>query len=123
MARASRKMPTADEPLDVLLMLDEFANFGRMDYLFSAMAALAGYRIRVFVIVQSGHQVEMTYSPAERKSLYDLCKFRAVYQPNASRVRLKRFPSCSGPRPSSCATAAIRAVRRTSLWSSNNHGR
>jgi type IV secretion system protein VirD4 len=83
MAVLSRRMPGADETLDVLLMLDEFANFGRMDYLFSAAAALAGYRIRVFVIVQSGHQVEMVYSPAERKALYDLCKFRAVYQPNS----------------------------------------
>jgi type IV secretion system protein VirD4 len=79
----SREKPTPDEPLDVLLLMDEFANFGRMDYLLSAMAALAGYHIRIFIIVQSSHQVEERYSLAERRSIYEMCRYRAVYQPNA----------------------------------------
>jgi hypothetical protein len=45
----------------VLLMLDEFPALGRLDFLESALAFMAGYGLKAFLIAQSLNQIEKAY--------------------------------------------------------------
>ena len=45
----------------LLLMLDEFPALGRLDFFESALAFMAGYGIRAFLIAQSLNQIEKAY--------------------------------------------------------------
>ncbi|MDU6749693.1 MAG: IncP-type conjugal transfer protein TraG, partial [Bradyrhizobium sp.] len=47
----------------VLMMLDEFPALGRLDFFESALAFMAGYGIKSFLIAQSLNQIEKAYGP------------------------------------------------------------
>ncbi|MGQ4827741.1 TraG/TraD/VirD4 family protein, partial [Enterococcus faecalis] len=55
-----------DEPHQVLLMLDEFAQVGRMDSLISKITISAGYGFRMALIVQDLAQLDEIYGKAIR---------------------------------------------------------
>ncbi|ABI76534.1 TraG/TraD family protein [Hyphomonas neptunium ATCC 15444] len=59
---------------ELLLMLDEFPALGRLDFFETALAFLAGYRIRAFLITQSLNQIEKAYGP--NNSILDNCHVR-----------------------------------------------
>lgn len=56
-----RDMPGADEKYEVLMMIDEFASLGRMEVIETALAFLAGYKIRLVLIVQGLGQLHDLY--------------------------------------------------------------
>src|SRR3546814_7173031 len=45
----------------VMFMLDEFPALGRLDFFESALAFVAGYGIKAFLIAQSLNQIEKAY--------------------------------------------------------------
>jgi type IV secretion system protein VirD4 len=47
----------------LLLMLDEFSALGRLDFFESALAFMAGYGLKSFLIAQSLNQIERAYGP------------------------------------------------------------
>jgi hypothetical protein len=47
----------------LLLMLDEFPTLGRLDFFESALAFMAGYGLKSFLIAQSRNQIEKAYRP------------------------------------------------------------
>ena len=55
----------------LLLMLDEFPALGRLDFFESALAFMAGYGLKSFLIVQSLNQIERAYGP--NNSILDNC--------------------------------------------------
>src|ERR1700744_3033134 len=55
----------------LLLMLDEFPALGRLDFFESALAFMAGYGIKSFLIAQSLNQIEKAYGP--NNSILDNC--------------------------------------------------
>jgi len=57
-----RDMPGDDEPNEVLLLIDEFASLGRMETIETALAFLAGYKIRLVLIVQGLGQLQELYA-------------------------------------------------------------
>ncbi|MGZ7870448.1 type IV secretory system conjugative DNA transfer family protein (plasmid) [Methylobacterium radiotolerans] len=59
-------IPGKDEPHQVLLMLDEFAQVGRMDSLISKITISAGYGFRMALIVQDLAQLDEIYGKAIR---------------------------------------------------------
>ena len=61
----------------LLLMLDEFAVLGYMEFFETELAYLPGYGIRAFMIVQSLNQVEKHYGP--NNSILDTSKVRITY--------------------------------------------
>ncbi len=61
----------------LLLMLDEFASLGYMEFFESQLAYLPGYGIRAFLIVQSLNQIEKYYGP--NNSIMDNCDTRITY--------------------------------------------
>ncbi|MCH8072329.1 MAG: type IV secretory system conjugative DNA transfer family protein [Proteobacteria bacterium] len=59
-----RDLPGADEPHQVLLLIDEFASLGRLAVIESAMAFLAGYGVRLLNIIQGLSQLDHHYGQA-----------------------------------------------------------
>jgi type IV secretion system protein VirD4 len=68
----------------VLLMLDEFPALGRLDFFESALAFMAGYHIKSFLIAQSLNQIEKAYGP--NNSILDNCHVRVCFATNDERT-------------------------------------
>ncbi|KYH01558.1 conjugal transfer protein TraG [Bradyrhizobium sp. DOA1] len=68
----------------VLLMLDEFPALGRLDFFESALAFMAGYGLKSFLIAQSLNQVEKAYGP--NNSILDNCHVRVAFATNDERT-------------------------------------
>ncbi|HTO79622.1 MAG TPA: type IV secretory system conjugative DNA transfer family protein, partial [Methylocystis sp.] len=64
-----RKLPGADEPHGVLLLLDEFYALGKMSSLASKIAVSAGYGFRMAIVLQNISQLDETYGKAMRETL------------------------------------------------------
>ena len=68
----------------LLLMLDEFPALGRLDFFESALAFMAGYGIRAFLIAQSLNQIEKAYGP--NNAILDNCHVRVSFATNDERT-------------------------------------
>ena len=64
----------------LLLMLDEFPALGRLDFFESALAFMAGYGIRAYLIAQSLNQISKAYG--EHNAILDNCHVRVAYSTN-----------------------------------------
>lgn len=78
---------------DVLFMLDEFPALGRLDFFEAALAFMAGYGLRAFLIGQSLNQVEKAYGP--NNSILDNCHVRITFSSNDERTA-KRISDALG---------------------------
>jgi type IV secretion system protein VirD4 len=65
-------------------MLDEFPALGRLDFFETALAFMAGYGIRAFLIAQSLNQIEKAYG--EHNSILDNCHVRIAFATNDERT-------------------------------------
>lgn len=68
----------------LLLMLDEFPALGRLDFFESALAFMAGYGLRAFLISQSLNQIDKAYGP--NHSILDNCHVRITFATNDERT-------------------------------------
>ena len=68
----------------LLLMLDEFPALGRLDFFESALAFMAGYGIKAFLIAQSLNQIEKAYG--QNNSILDNCHVRVCFATNDERT-------------------------------------
>jgi len=77
----------------LLLMLDEFPALGRLDFFETALAFLAGYGVRAFLIAQSLNQIVKAYG--ENNSVLDNCHVRVAFATNDERTA-KRISDALG---------------------------
>ena len=68
----------------LLLMLDEFPALGRLDFFESALAFMAGYNMKSFLIAQSLNQIEKAYG--QSNSILDNCHVRVAFASNDERT-------------------------------------
>ncbi len=68
----------------LLLMLDEFPALGRLDFFETALAFMAGYGIRSFLISQSLNQIDKAYG--QNHSILDNCHVRVTFATNDERT-------------------------------------
>jgi len=68
----------------LLLMLDEFPALGRLDFFESALAFMAGYGLRAFLIAQSLNQIDKAYGP--NNAILDNCHVRIAFATNDERT-------------------------------------
>ena len=68
----------------LLLMLDEFPALGRLDFFESALAFMAGYGLKAFLIAQSLNQIEKAYG--QNNSILDNCHVRVAFATNDERT-------------------------------------
>ncbi|MES2246505.1 MAG: conjugal transfer protein TraG [Pseudomonadota bacterium] len=77
----------------LLLMLDEFPALGRLDFFESALAFMAGYGLRTFLIAQSLNQIDKAYG--QNHSILDNCHVRIAFATNDERTA-KRISDALG---------------------------
>ncbi|WP_063695166.1 conjugal transfer protein TraG [Bradyrhizobium embrapense] len=77
----------------LLLMLDEFPALGRLDFFESALAFMAGYGIRTYLIAQSLNQIAKAYG--ENNAILDNCHVRIAFAANDERTA-KRISDALG---------------------------
>jgi type IV secretion system protein VirD4 len=77
----------------LLLMLDEFPALGRLDFFESALAFMAGYGLRAFLIAQSLNQIDKAYG--QNHSILDNCDVRITFATNDERTA-KRISEALG---------------------------
>jgi len=68
----------------VLLMFDEFPALGRLDFFESALAFMAGYGLKAFLIAQSLNQIEKAYGA--NNAILDNCHVRVSFATNDERT-------------------------------------
>jgi len=64
----------------LLLLLDEFPTLGKLDVFESALAYIAGYGMKAYLIMQDVQQLYKAYTPNE--SIISNCHVRIAYAPN-----------------------------------------
>jgi len=69
---------------ELLMMLDEFPALGRLDFFETALAFMAGYGIRAYLIAQSLNQISKAYG--EINSILDNCHVRIAFSSNDERT-------------------------------------
>jgi type IV secretion system protein VirD4 len=81
-----RRLTEASTPSQhrLLLMLDEFPALGRLDFFETALAFMAGYGLKSFLIAQSLNQIEKAYGP--HNSILDNCHVRVSFATNDERT-------------------------------------
>jgi type IV secretion system protein VirD4 len=72
--------PVAPHKHRLLLMLDEFPSYGRLDVFQEALAYIAGYGIKAYLIMQDIAQLWGAYGRDE--SIISNCHLRIAYAPN-----------------------------------------
>lgn len=77
----------------LLLMLDEFPALGRLDFFESALAFMAGYGLKAFLIAQSLNQIEKAYG--QNNAILDNCHVRVSFATNDERTA-KRISDALG---------------------------
>jgi type IV secretion system protein VirD4 len=82
--RLTESLDTDRRRQKLLLMLDEFAALGRLDFFEGQLAFMAGYGIRSFLITQSLNQLERAYGP--NHAILDNCHIRVAFSTNDERT-------------------------------------
>ena len=82
--RLTEDLAEGGERQRLLLMLDEFPALGRLDFFESALAFMAGYGIKSFLIAQSLNQIEKAYGP--NNAILDNCHVRVCFATNDERT-------------------------------------
>ncbi|MDR3473546.1 MAG: conjugal transfer protein TraG [Devosia sp.] len=82
--RLTEDIKAAADRRRLLLMLDEFPALGRLDFFESALAFMAGYGLKSFLIAQSLNQIEKAYGP--NNSILDNCHVRVSFATNDERT-------------------------------------
>jgi type IV secretion system protein VirD4 len=82
--RLTEDLKATDRRRRVLLMLDEFPALGRLDFFESALAFMAGYKLKSFLIAQSLNQIEKAYGA--NNSILDNCHVRVAFSSNDERT-------------------------------------
>jgi type IV secretion system protein VirD4 len=99
----------------LLLMLDEFPALGRLDFFETALAFLAGYGVRAFLVAQSLHQLDKAYGP--NHAILDNCHVRVAFAPNDERTA-KRLSDSLGTATEMRALQNL-SGKRAALWLAN----
>ena len=91
--RLTEDLQEGDDRERLLLMLDEFPALGRLDFFESALAFMAGYGMRAYLIAQSLNQIEKAYGP--NNAILDNCHVRIAFATNDERTA-KRISEALG---------------------------
>ena len=91
--RLTEELTPKGRPHRLLLMLDEFPALGRLDFFESALAFMAGYGIKGFLIAQSLNQIEKAYG--QNNAILDNCHVRVAFATNDERTA-KRISDALG---------------------------
>lgn len=81
-----RELPDSTTPLQVLVILDEFARIGRAQVIASAFSYVAGYGIRLLPVIQSRSQLRAVYGEHVANEIVANCGVEVAFTPKELRV-------------------------------------
>ena len=81
-----RDLPDSETPLQVLVILDEFARIGRAQVIASAFSYVAGYCIRLLPVIQSRSQLRAVYGEHVANEIVANCGVEVAFTPKELRV-------------------------------------
>ena len=61
-----------------LLLMDEFARFGKLEAITDAMATLRSKKVNICLMIQSVAQLDRIYGECDRRIIFDNCQFKAI---------------------------------------------
>jgi len=77
------RLPAADEPHQLLAMLDEFTALGRLENVEKGIAYFAGYNIILAPVIQDLSQLEEVYGQAVTETFLSTANIRIAYAQNS----------------------------------------
>ncbi len=78
----TRHMPKPDEPVGVMLMMDEFPTLGEMEQFKNGIAYFRGYNVRLFLIIQDTEQLKDHYEEAGMNTFLANSTYRITFAAN-----------------------------------------
>ena len=78
--RADRFSPEGNPSPQLLLLLDEFPRFGKIERLTAAMTTLRSKGVNFCLIIQSLAQLDCIYGENERRIILDNCQYKTILQ-------------------------------------------
>lgn len=82
MRRPDKYSPERRNTLPILLLMDEFAQFGRIPHMTNAISTLRSRNVNICILIQSLAQLDATYGVEERKIILDNCSFKVILRVN-----------------------------------------
>ena len=70
-----------------LLLMDEFARFGKLERITDAMATLRSKNVNICLIIQSIAQLDKIYGECDRRIIVDNCQYQAILCANDSETQ------------------------------------
>ena len=68
--------------VQTLLLMDEFARFGKLEVITSAISTLRSKNVNVCLMIQSIAQLDRIYGEHDRRIIFDNCQFKAILRAN-----------------------------------------
>lgn len=76
--RPEMHSPEGAHNVQTLLLMDEFARFGKLEMITSAMSTLRSKNVNICLMVQSIAQLDRIYGEYDRRIIFDNCQFKAI---------------------------------------------
>lgn len=76
--RPEMHSPEGTHNVQTLLMMDEFARFGKLEMISAAMSTLRSKNINICLMIQSMAQLDRIYGEYDRRIIFDNCQFKAI---------------------------------------------
>lgn len=80
--RPEQYSPEGVNNMQTLLLMDEFARFGKLEMITHAAETLRSKNVNICLVVQSLAQLDKIYGEYDRRIILDTCKFQAVLRAN-----------------------------------------
>lgn len=68
--------------VQTLLLMDEFARFGKLEMITAALATLRSKNVNICLMIQSIAQLDRIYGEYDRRIIFDNCQFQAILRAN-----------------------------------------
>lgn len=76
--RPEMHSPEGAHNVQTLLLMDEFARFGKLEMITSAISTLRSKNVNICLMVQSVAQLDRIYGEYDRRIIFDNCQFKAI---------------------------------------------
>ena len=87
--------------IQTLLLMDEFARFGKLEMITNAMSTLRSKNVNICIMIQSIAQLDKIYGEYDRRIILDNCQFQAILRANDSETQ-KYLSELIGTKTGTC---------------------
>lgn len=95
--RPERHSPQGKNNVQTLLLMDEFARFGKLEMITDAMSTLRSRGVNICLMVQSIAQLDKIYGEYDRRIILDNCQYQAILRvddPDSQNLISRRIGTC-----------------------------